>query len=252
MTEKRTEPAQDVIAGRNAVKEALRSARPIESILVARGARNGSLGDIVSKAKAQGVAVKEVDPKRLEFLCPGANHQGIVALAAAHEYASVEDMLALADERGEPPFLIVADELNDPHNLGAIMRTAECAGAHGVIIPKRRSVSITETVAKTSAGAVEYMPCARVTNMARTIEQLQEAGLWIAACDMDGDTLTEADLKGPIGIVIGSEGFGVSRLVREKCDFIVSIPMRGRITSLNASNAASILMYEIVRQRGIR
>ena len=148
--------------------------------------------------------------------------------------------------------MILLDGLEDPHNLGAIMRTAECAGAHGVIIPKRRSVSITETVAKTSAGAVEYMPCARVTNMARTIEQLQEAGLWIAACDMDGDTLTEANLKGPIGIVIGSEGFGVSRLVREKCDFIVSIPMRGRITSLNASNAASILMYEIVRQRGIR
>mgnify|MGYP000506086249 CR=1 FL=1 len=183
-----------MIAGRNAVRGApLRQAH--RKYLVARGTRNGSLGDIVSKAKAQGVAVKEVDPKRLEFLCPGANHQGIAALAAAHEYASVEDMLALADERGEPPFLIVADELNDPHNLGAIMRTAECAGAHGVIIPKRRSVSITETVAKTSAGAVEYMPCARVTNMARTIEQLQEAGLWIAACDMDGDTLTEADFK---------------------------------------------------------
>lgn len=169
-----------------------------------------------------------------------------------YEYATVEEILNVAKQRGEDPFVILLDGLEDPHNLGAIMRTAECAGAHGVIIPKRRSVSITETVAKTSAGAVEYMPCARVTNMARTIEQLQEAGLWIAACDMDGDTLTEADLKGPIGIVIGSEGFGVSRLVREKCDFIVSIPMRGRITSLNASNAASILMYEIVRQRGIR
>ena len=169
-----------------------------------------------------------------------------------YEYATVEDILDVAKRRGEDPFVILLDGLEDPHNLGAIMRTAECAGAHGVIIPKRRSVSVTETVAKTSAGAVEYMPCARVTNMARTIEQLQEAGLWIAACDMDGDTLTEANLNGPIGIVIGSEGFGVSRLVREKCDFIVSIPMKGRITSLNASNAASILMYEIVRQRGIR
>ena len=175
-----------------------------------------------------------------------------IAVVLDYEYATVEEILNVAKQRGEDPFVILLDGLEDPHNLGAIMRTAECAGAHGVIIPKRRSVSITETVAKTSAGAVEYMPCARVTNMARTIEQLQEAGLWIAACDMDGDTLTEADLKGPIGIVIGSEGFGVSRLVREKCDFIVSIPMRGRITSLNASNAASILMYEIVRQRGIR
>mgnify|MGYP000510869551 CR=1 FL=1 len=249
MTEKRTEPAQDVIAGRNAVKEALRSARPIESILVARGARNGSLGDIVSKAKAQGVAVKEVDPKRLEFLCPGANHQGIAALAAAHEYASVEDMLALADERGEPPFLIVADELNDPHNLGAIIRTANLAGAHGVIIPKNRAAGLTATVARTSAGALNYTPVAKVTNLAKTIEELKKEGLWFVCADMGGTTMYDLNLKGPIGLVIGNEGEGVGRLVKEKCDMVASIPMKGDIDSLNASVAAGVLAYEIVRQR---
>ena len=249
MTEKRTEPAQDVIAGRNAVKEALRSARPIESILVARGARNGSLGDIVSKAKAQGVAVKEVDPKRLEFLCAGANHQGIAALAAAHEYASVEDMLALADERGEPPFLIVADELNDPHNLGAILRTAECTGAHGVIIPKRRSAGLTYTVGKASAGALEYVPVARVSNLAAALEDLKKRGLWIYGADMEGTPWCEAELTGPAALVIGSEGAGIGRLVKEKCDVILSLPMRGKINSLNASVAAGVLMYEFMRQR---
>ena len=217
------------IIGRNAVTEALNSDREIEKIILAKGAE-GSIKKIEGKAKAKKIPLYYSDKSRMDRDADGGNHQGVIAVVSDYEYATVEEILNVAKQRGEDPFVILLDGLEDPHNLGAIMRTAECAGAHGVIIPKRRSVS----------------------NMARTIEQLQEAGLWIAACDMDGDTLTEADLKGPIGIVIGSEGFGVSRLVREKCDFIVSIPMRGRITSLNASNAASILMYEIVRQRGIR
>ena len=240
------------IEGRNAVIEAYRAGKPIDKLFILDGCQDGPMMTIKREAKKHDTLVKYVTKERLDQLSETGKHQGVIAYAAAYEYAEVDDILEGARKKGEPPFIFLLDNIEDPHNLGAIMRTAECAGAHGVIIPKRRSVSITETVAKTSAGAVEYMPCARVTNMARTIEQLQEAGLWIAACDMDGDTLTEADLKGPIGIVIGSEGFGVSRLVREKCDFIVSIPMRGRITSLNASNAASILMYEIVRQRGIR
>ena len=209
--------------------EALNSDREIEKIILAKGAE-GSIKKIEGKAKAKKIPLYYSDKSRMDRDADGGNHQGVIAVVSDYEYATVEEILNVAKQRGEDPFVILLDGLEDPHNLGAIMRTAECAGAHGVIIPKRRSVSIT----------------------ARTIEQLQEAGLWIAACDMDGDTLTEADLKGPIGIVIGSEGFGVSRLVKEKCDFIVSIPMRGRITSLNASNAASILMYEIVRQRGIR
>ena len=193
--------------------------------------------------------MKEVDPKRLEFLCPGANHQGIVALAAAHEYASVEDMLALADERGEPPFLIVADELNDPHNLGAILRTAECTGAHGVIIPKRRSAGLSYTVGKASAGALEYVPVARVSNLAAALEDLKKRGLWIYGADMEGTPWCEAELTGPAALVIGSEGAGIGRLVKEKCDVILSLPMRGKINSLNASVAAGVLMYEFMRQR---
>ena len=252
MNENYEESKSLVIEGRNAVLEALRSGKPMDKLYVLDGCQDGPIRTIVREAKKHDVILQFVTKERLNKLSETGKHQGVIAHAAAYEYAQVEDMLELAKSRGEDPFIFLLDNIEDPHNLGAIIRTANLAGAHGVIIPKRRSVSITETVAKTSAGAVEYMPCARVTNMARTIEQLQEAGLWIAACDMDGDTLTEADLKGPIGIVIGSEGFGVSRLVREKCDFIVSIPMRGRITSLNASNAASILMYEIVRQRGIR
>ena len=252
MNENYEESKSLVIEGRNAVLEALRSGKPMDKLYVLDGCQDGPIRTIVREAKKHDVILQFVTKERLNQLSETGKHQGVIAHAAAYEYAQVEDMLELAKSRGEDPFIFLLDNIEDPHNLGAIIRTANLAGAHGVIIPKRRSVSITETVAKTSAGAVEYMPCARVTNMARTIEQLQEAGLWIAACDMDGDTLTEADLKGPIGIVIGSEGFGVSRLVREKCDFIVSIPMRGRITSLNASNAASILMYEIVRQRGIR
>ena len=241
-----------IIEGRNAVLEAFRAGKTIDKLYVQEGIKDGPVQSIIREAKKQDTIVNFVSRERLNKMSQEGRHQGVIAHAAAYEYAEVEDILKAAEEKGEPPFIFLLDGIEDPHNLGAIIRTANLAGAHGVIIPKRRSVSITETVAKTSAGAVEYMPRARVTNMARTIEQLQEAGLWIAARDMDGDTLTEADLKGPIGIVIGSEGFGVSRLVREKCDFIVSIPMRGRITSLNASNAASILMYEIVRQRGIR
>lgn len=239
------------IIGRNAVTEALNGDRRIDKIILAKGAA-GSIKKIEGAAKAKKIPIYYSERSRMDAEADGANHQGVIALVSDYEYATVEDILRSAKMRGEDPFVILLDGLEDPHNLGAIMRTAECAGAHGVIIPKRRSVSVTEVVAKTSAGAVEYIPCARVTNMVRTIEQLQEAGLWIAACDMDGETLTKANLKGPIGIVIGGEGSGVSRLVREKCDLIVSIPMRGRITSLNASNAASVLMYEIVRQRGLR
>ena len=177
-------------------------------------------------------------------------HQGVIAFTAAHKYSTVDEIMSAADERAESPFIIILDDLEDPHNLGAIMRTAECAGAHGVIIGKNNAVGLTETVAKASAGAIEYMRVARVTNIGRTIDELKDRGIWIAACDMDGDNYTDADLKGPIAIVIGNEGKGISRLVKEKCDFTVSIPMSGRISSLNASNAAAILMYEIIRQRG--
>lgn len=249
MEEKRGHSSQDMIVGRNAVREALRASRPIERILVARGQRNSSLGELVAQAKDRGIVVKEEDPQKLDLLCHGASHQGIAALAAAHGYAQIEDMLDLAEARGEPPFLIVADELNDPHNLGAILRTAECAGAHGVIIPKRRSVGLTYTVGKASAGALEYVPVARVANVAAALEDLKQRGLWIYGADMEGVSWCQADLKGPAALVIGGEGTGIGRLVKEKCDFILSLPMRGKINSLNASVAAGILMYEFTRQR---
>lgn len=240
---------EDVIVGRNAVSEALRSGRAIDSLYLARGNRTGSLSAIAAKAKQMGIAVKEADPKKLDYLCGGANHQGVAAVAAAHEYAQVEDLFRLAEERGESPFFIVADGLEDPHNLGAILRIAECAGAHGVIIPRRRSVGLTYAVGKASAGAVEYVPVARVTNITATLEELKQRGVWIFAADMDGQDWCGVDYGGPCAIVIGSEGFGVSRLVREKSDFIVSLPMRGRINSLNASVACGIICYEAARQR---
>lgn len=238
----------EIIIGRNAVLEALKNNREIEKITVARGAE-GSVKQITGKAKAKKIPLYYSDRARMDRDAQGGSHQGVIAVVSDYRYATVDEILAKAESLGEKPFVMILDGLEDPHNLGAIMRTAECAGVHGIIIPKRRSVSVNETVAKTSAGASEYMLCARVTNIAREIDKLKERGLWIGACDMDGEIYSGQDLTGSIGMVIGSEGFGISRLVREKCDFVVSIPMKGRITSLNASNAASILIYEIVRQR---
>lgn len=238
----------EVIIGRNAVLEALKSNREIEKITVAKGAE-GSVKQIVGKARDRKIPVYYSEKARMDKAASGGAHQGVIAVVSDYEYCTVDDILKLAQKRDEKPFVIILDGLEDPHNLGAIMRTAECAGAHGIIIPKRRSVSVNETVAKTSAGASEYMLCARVTNIGREIDALKEKGLWIGAVDMGDSLYYDQDMTGAIGLVIGGEGSGVSRLVREKCDFVVSIPMKGRITSLNASNAASIMMYEVVRQR---
>jgi 23S rRNA (guanosine2251-2'-O)-methyltransferase len=239
----------DLIIGRNAVLESLKSGRAVDSVIVAKGDRGGSIGKIISECRSLGVPVKEADSRKLDYLCGHANHQGIAAYAAAHEYASVDDMLALARGRGEPPFIIVCDGLEDPHNLGAIIRTAEAAGAHGVIIPKRNSASLSFATAKTSAGAIEYVPVARVSNLASAIDGLKEKGLWIYGADADGKMWCDTDMSGAAALVIGSEGAGLGRLIKEKCDFIVSLPMKGQIGSLNASVAAGILMYEISRQR---
>ena len=243
--------ADGLIEGRNAVTEALRAGTPIDKIFIARGETDKTLGHIASTARAAGVVVVEADRRKLDYMSATKAHQGVIALAAVREYASVEDILSAAREREEAPLLVVCDEISDPHNLGAIIRTAECAGAHGVIIPKRRSVGLTAVVGKASAGALEYLPVARVSNLVSTIRDLQKAGVWVFGTAADGDTgLYTADLKGPAAIVIGNEGEGMSRLVSEACDFKVSIPMHGRISSLNASNAAAILLYEAVRQRG--
>ena len=241
-------PDMDVLAGRNAVSEGLKSGRAIDHIEVARGERTGSIVAIVAKAKERGIPVKEVDSRKLEFLA-GKNHQGVAAVAACKEFSSLADVFALAQERGEPPFLVICDELEDPHNLGAVIRTAECAGAHGVIIPKRHSAGLTGAVYKASAGAVEYMPVVRVTNIADTVNELKEKNVWVFGLDMDGTSWDKTDLSGAVALVIGSEGHGISRLVRERCDGIVSLPMVGHINSLNASVAGGILMYEVLRRR---
>lgn len=240
----------DVIVGRNSVSEAIRSSRTIDRILVAKGAKNGAVVGILAKAKKLGIPIKEVDSRKLDYLSGSANHQGIAAFTAVKEYASVEDIFALAEERGEKPFVIVLDELEDPHNLGAIIRTAECAGAHGVIIPKRRSASLSYAVSKASAGAVEYVPVARVTNISAAVDKLKELGVWVFGADMNGTDYTDCDFSGAVALVIGNEGKGLSRLVREKCDAIVSLPMKGKINSLNASVAAGILMYAVSSKRG--
>lgn len=247
--EEQNRRGDDIIAGRNAVLEALRSGRTIDSLYVARGQRTGSIGALIAKAKELGVAVKEADSKKLDYMCGNAAHQGVVAVAAVKEYATVDDLFALAQERGEPPFFIVADGLEDPHNLGAVLRTAECAGVHGIIVPKRHSVGLTYAVGKASAGAVEYVPVARVTNIAATLEELKKRGVWTFAADMDGQKWCSVDYKGPTAIVVGSEGFGVGRLVKEKCDFVISLPMKGKINSLNASVACGVICYEVARQR---
>ena len=237
------------IEGRNAVLEAFRSGKTIDRLFVLDGCQDGPIKSILREAKKTDVIINYVKKERLDQMSETGKHQGVMAYAAAYEYGTVEDMLKAAEEKGEPPFLILLDNIEDPHNLGAIIRTANQAGAHGIIIPKRRAVGLTATVAKASAGAINYTPVAKVTNLATTIEELKEKGLWFVCADLDGQVMYNLDLKGPIGLVIGSEGEGVGRLVREKCDFIAQIPMKGDIDSLNASVAAGVLAYEIVRQR---
>ena len=253
--DRRREPeaeADGMIEGRNAVMEALRAGTPIDKIFLARGETDATLGHIASTARDKGIVVVEADRRKLDGMSRTHAHQGVVAIAAVREYASVDDILNAAREKGEPPLIVVCDELSDPHNLGAVIRTAECAGAHGVIIPKRRSAGLTAVVAKTSAGAVSYVPVARVPNLTALLKELKDEGLWIFGTAADGDTsLYDADLKGPAAIVIGSEGDGMGRLVSQQCDFRVSIPMKGKLNSLNASAAAAILLYEAVRQRGL-
>ncbi len=239
----------DVISGRNPVSEAIRSGRPIDKILVARGEKSGAVVGILAKARERQIPVKEVDRSKLDYITGGTAHQGIAAFAAVKDYCSVDDIFEYAKELNEPPFIVVLDELEDPHNLGAIIRTAECAGVHGIIVPKRRSAGLSYAVGKASAGAVEYMRVARVTNIARLIDELKERGVWVYGADMDGTNYTECDLSGPCAIVIGNEGKGISQLVRQKCDVIVSLPMKGKINSLNASVAAGILMYHAAKGR---
>ena len=253
MKERRPAPsgeADGIIEGRNAVTEALRAGTPIDKIYLARGETDAALGHIASTARSKGVVVVECDRRKLDGMSRTHSHQGVIALAAVREYASVDGILEAARAKGEPPLIVVCDELSDPHNLGAVIRTAECAGAHGVIIPKRRSAGLTAVVAKTSAGAVSHVPVARVANLPALLKELKEAGVWVFGTAADGDRLLyDADLKGPAAIVIGSEGDGMGRLVAETCDFKVRIPMRGKLNSLNASAAAAILLYEAVRQR---
>lgn len=249
MEESKAYVNESVIEGRNVVMEAFRSGKTIDKLYILDGCQDGPVTTIKREARKHDVLIKYVSRERLDQMSETGKHQGIIATMAAYEYAEVEDMLELAQEKGEPPFLFLLDNIEDPHNLGAIIRTANLAGAHGVIIPKNRAVGLTSTVARTSAGALNYTPVARVTNMAKTIEELKKRGLWFVCADMDGTTMYDLDLKGPIGLVIGNEGEGVGRLVKEKCDMVASIPMKGDIDSLNASVAAGVLAYEIVRQR---
>lgn len=248
LAEEETE-GMSLIIGRNPVIEALKADKLIDTIFVNREG-GGSLSLIVKMAKEKEIVVKEVSEQKLSYMSKGGAHQGVIAMGACAEYVEIEDILALAKERGEDPFVIICDEIEDPHNLGAIIRTAESAGAHGIIIPKRRSASLNHTVFKTSAGAASWLPVARVPNIAAAIDELKKNGIWIYGTDASGEDYTKANLKGPIGLVIGSEGFGMGRLVASKCDFMLKLPMKGKITSLNASVAAGIFMYEIVRQRG--
>ena len=255
---------EGMIEGRNALTEALRAGRAIDKVYVANGDTNRSLNHLIAQAKQAGAAVRgkvavdtgilwlivKTERAKLDQMSPTGAHQGVIASVAAHDYSTLDDIFARAEGRGEAPLIVVCDELSDPHNLGAIIRSAECAGAHGIIIPKRRSVGLTAVVSKTSAGALEYMPVARVSNIAQAIRELKERGVWVLGTAADGNTrLYDADLKGPAAIIIGNEGEGMSRLVAEQCDYLVSIPMRGQISSLNASAAAAILLYEAVRQR---
>ena len=243
------ELAPELIYGRNAVLEALRAGRCIDKLFVAQGDNKGSVGKIIAMAREAGVPVKDVAPQKLDAMCGGGSHQGVAMSVAAVEYGEIEDIYRIAKERDEALFVVVADEIEDPHNLGAIIRTAECAGAHGVIIPKRRSAGLSPTVYKASAGAASHIPVVRVANITAAIGELKGHGVWVYCADMDGKSWCEVDYSGAVALVVGSEGSGVGRLVREQCDFIVSLPLRGKINSLNASVAGGIVMYEIARQR---
>lgn len=245
--------SDEFIVGRNSVLEALKSGRSLNKIMVAKGEKHGSVLEILGQARSHGIIVQEVETAKLEALAGGMRHQGIVASAAPVAYAELEDVFAAAEEKGEPPFLVLLDEIEDPHNLGAILRTADAAGVHGVLVPKRRSAPLSAAVAKVSAGAVEYVPVVRIGNIVQTMKELKKRGLWIVGADMDGDkAFFDADLTGPIALVVGSEGAGIGRLVKENCDFLVKIPMKGKISSLNASVACSLLLYEILKQREMK
>lgn len=246
------EPDENIVSGRNAVRELLSGERDVEKIFVQSGEREGSINQLIGMAVERKIPVVEVEKRKLDAMSGGARHQGVVAQAADRNYSTVDDMLEYARECGEPPFLVILDGVEDPHNLGAIIRSAECLGAHGVIIPKRRAVGLTTTVAKASAGAIEHMRIAKVTNISMTIDELKEKGLWLYAADMGGSSYTETDLTGAAALVMGSEGFGISRLVKEKCDFTVSIPMYGSVNSMNVSCAAAVLLSEAARQRRIK
>ncbi len=240
---------EEFIIGRNPVLEALRSNREINKIWIAEGSQKGSMGQVINLAKERQVMTQIVPKKKIDAMVDGV-HQGVIAAVAAHQYAELDDLFKLAERRNEQPFFLILDEIEDPHNLGSIMRTADAVGAHGIIIPKRRAVGLTATVAKASTGAIEYIPVARVTNLSRTIEELKERGLWIAGTDAKGsDDYRNLDGNMPIGIIIGSEGKGMSRILKEKCDFLIHMPMVGKVTSLNASVAAGLLMYEVYRKR---
>ena len=242
---------ESIIEGRNAVMEAFRSGKPVDKLYVLDGCQDGAVRSIIREARKHDTILNFVEKDRLNQLSETGKHQGVIASVAAYEYAEVEDMLKLAEEKGEDPFLIILDNIEDPHNLGAIIRTAEAAGAHGVIIPKRRSASLNATVFKTSAGAASWLPVARVSNLAATIDMLKENGVWIYGTDGEGQSYTEVKLTGSIGLIVGSEGFGMGRLIKDKCDFLLSLPMAGKVNSLNASVAAGIFMYEAVRQRNL-
>ncbi|HIZ55744.1 MAG TPA: 23S rRNA (guanosine(2251)-2'-O)-methyltransferase RlmB [Firmicutes bacterium] len=243
------EEKREFIAGRNAVAEALKAGQTLNALYIAAGERQGSISHLVAMAREQGVVIKEVSPKKLDFLCGHMAHQGVVATISAAEYATVADILQRAADKGEKPFLLAADEIEDPHNLGALIRTAEAAGVHGVLIPKRRSVQLTAAVYKASAGALSYMPVARVQNLAGTLDELKKQGIWVYGADMDGQNWCSVDYTGGCCLVVGSEGQGIGRLIRDKCDVMVSLPMAGQVNSLNASVAGGILLYEIARQR---
>ena len=250
--EKEQHPSDETLVyGRNPVMEALKSGRPVDSLLMVRGERTGSIGAIVSRCRQAGIPIKEVAPQKLDFLTNHANHQGVALQCSAREYAHMEDIFALAQEKGEAPFVVVCDRLEDPHNLGAIIRSAEAAGCHGLILPKRHSAALSMAVAKASAGSLEYLPIVRVSNLASTLDDLKGQGFWIYGADMDGEPWCKVNYDGAVALVIGSEGSGLARLVREKCDHLVSLPMQGKVNSLNASVAAGILLYEVVRQRNL-
>ena len=242
-------PSEGLVVGRNAVRELLAGGRDVEKLYIRSGEREGSINQLLGEAAARRIPVVEVDKNRLDAMCGGAAHQGIIAIAAEKNYSSVEEILEYAASLGEKPFIVLCDGVEDPHNLGAIIRSAECAGAHGVIIPKRRAVGLTSVVSKSSAGALEHMHVAKVTNLATTVDELKEQGLWFYAADMGGEAYEKTDFSGAVGLVLGSEGEGISRLIKEKCDFTVSIPMYGKVNSLNVSAAAAVLLSEIARQR---